>query len=389
MKQHIHTYGTRPLVVSETTLEEIKLNNHALLRTPFVGLVRFTPEIAQYVLENLNTKNRPLSDMVVDKYAERMSLGQWQPDISSPICFSTEGVLQNGQHRLFAILEYGNDVVMNVSFGTDPAALLYFDDGRARTVDQNAGLMGVSNSRLLVSGLNMIGFLLTSRVSGRIKAEDVVRFTQENPATYEWANNYPKRDIVTQACVWGPLLLAYPTNPEKIIQFCDQLYTGENLAAGTPALVARNNLMNLHGKQLIGVRGDYSHRVCGLLLAHFQGRSLTRFLVNSEAIPYFMRKYPEGSMLHNLWKEGMELKAKEGTPASKRESAHLKALGIAHTTRVANQKAEAEKQIDAAIKVEHENSTEPKKPKRAPRVTKPTLIGLAVTQNDKNGDIGD
>lgn len=85
-----------------------------------------TPALAAKWLER-NTRNRPLRDAVVLKYASDMRDGKWKVT-GDAIAFDKNGAVVNGQHRLWAVLESGKTICMLVVFDLDPDVVYVLDD---------------------------------------------------------------------------------------------------------------------------------------------------------------------------------------------------------------------------------------------------------------------
>lgn len=90
-----------------------------------------TPELAQELLKS-NTKNRFLSKATVKIYANDMKRGKWNWSNKDPIVINKFNVLENGQHRLYAVIYSGVPTMFKVVTGSEPAAETY-DRGRPRT----------------------------------------------------------------------------------------------------------------------------------------------------------------------------------------------------------------------------------------------------------------
>jgi hypothetical protein len=78
------------------------------------GLV--TPQIAEWLLK-LNTGNRPLVQRAIERFCKILKDKAWV-NTGEPVIVSHEGVLNDGQHRLTAILTSGIAAELDVRFGT-------------------------------------------------------------------------------------------------------------------------------------------------------------------------------------------------------------------------------------------------------------------------------
>lgn len=113
-----------------------------------------TPKIAEKMLSS-NTHNRPVYQLTVDCYARDMRLGLWRPN-NQGIGFDINGVLIDGQHRLWAIIQSGVTLEMLVVTELPIESQLTVDTGKLRGVGDNLHLIGVDNGNLrsaIVRGL--------------------------------------------------------------------------------------------------------------------------------------------------------------------------------------------------------------------------------------------
>lgn len=90
-----------------------------------------TPQKAAEYLKK-NRVNRNIRRHTVDKYAEDMRNGAWELNGES-ICFSENGELKDGQHRLMAIIKAGVPIKSAVCRGVKNTTSIY-DIGNGRSV---------------------------------------------------------------------------------------------------------------------------------------------------------------------------------------------------------------------------------------------------------------
>lgn len=103
-----------------------------------------TPAIAAEFLEH-NKCNRQISQSVVDKYADQMLQGKWLVTHQG-IAIDENGNLQDGQHRLLAIIKSGVSIKMIVFENTDPEAFGVIDGHLVRNKGHIAHIRGVANA---------------------------------------------------------------------------------------------------------------------------------------------------------------------------------------------------------------------------------------------------
>ena len=102
-----------------------------------------TPAKAQEYLRT-SLGNRPISKVYVRSYADTMRRGGWMLN-GVPIIFDNNGHLQDGHHRLLAVIEAGIPVRFDVRRGAPAEAFTTYDTGRHRNISQILAMQGVKN----------------------------------------------------------------------------------------------------------------------------------------------------------------------------------------------------------------------------------------------------
>jgi len=127
--------------------------------------VNVTPELAQEWLAR-NKCNRTISEGYVNSLIKDMREGKWVIN-GNTICFSKEGELLDGQHRLTAIAKSGIPQDVYVMTGLNKTS--HFDDGRKRSIRDQILAMGKADKNdpfasnhciataRYIHGLNMVG----------------------------------------------------------------------------------------------------------------------------------------------------------------------------------------------------------------------------------------
>jgi hypothetical protein len=113
-----------------------------------------TPTIAAKWLEK-RAPNRPLSRAVVQRYASAMKEGEWVVNGES-IKFNKHGDLEDGQHRLQAVVVSGATITSLVTRGLDPSVYETIDEGRPRTLQQMLARDGEPYYVSLAGGLQWL-----------------------------------------------------------------------------------------------------------------------------------------------------------------------------------------------------------------------------------------
>lgn len=115
-----------------------------------VESVIVTPEMATELLER-NTSNRTLRQHHVDRIAKAIKEGRWQFN-GDTIKIRPDGVIADGQHRLWAIVEAGIAVESLIVYGIGPEAFATMDTIRAPRLGKDLlGMNGVARYQSVVS----------------------------------------------------------------------------------------------------------------------------------------------------------------------------------------------------------------------------------------------
>lgn len=97
-----------------------------------VEVVQMTPERAERLLDQ-NTRNRAVKHNREKNYAGQMKQGDWRVD-GNPIRIGRDGVLLDGQHRLYAIVESGTTQTVILVTGLEPESMAAIDTGVSRSL---------------------------------------------------------------------------------------------------------------------------------------------------------------------------------------------------------------------------------------------------------------
>ena len=165
-----------------------------------------TPEIAKVYL-SMNGANRPLKPRTVDFYADQMERGLWRENGES-ICFTSDGKLSDGQHRLSAVIKSGCTIRFVVSRGCEEGSFATYDSGVNR---KSSDVFAIAHVENYVKKSSVVGRYLTiSRrarfVSGRgregapnrnremhISQQDKLSEYQTHSDVFDWASKSAAR----------------------------------------------------------------------------------------------------------------------------------------------------------------------------------------------------
>lgn len=214
--------------------------------------VEITPAIASIILEHFNDKNRILSTNIVEQLASDMKADRFRADNGETIILAKDGSLNDGQHRLSAIVKSGIAQIMTVAFGRSRESRLTVDTGLKRTTGHVLNLMGTSHgttlaaaARKLESYRNSGTILNVSRVSNA-RALEVAQDELLNE-TSAWAHSnttYFKSLKLPPSEVATLMYLFSEKAPKESLQFFSSLKEGLGLTKNSPIATLRTKLLN-------------------------------------------------------------------------------------------------------------------------------------------------
>lgn len=116
------------------------------ISTPPKGSVvlHITPDVAKFALDETNRRNRPLNMNKVMSLSRDMADNNWSLN-GETIKFGTDGLLQDGQHRLAACVKSNVPFNTHAIFGIDPETFHHIDIGKKRDGADTLAMMGVPN----------------------------------------------------------------------------------------------------------------------------------------------------------------------------------------------------------------------------------------------------
>lgn len=212
-------------------------------------LVEVSPSIAEDFLRH-NHANRRINRRVVDRYAADMVRGNWRNPTGEALIFDSNGQLQQGQHRLHAILVSGRTIKFWVMTGAEPDDFLFIDQGLKRTTGQVLQMTGQVSAE--ACGAIARVFLLMQRSPDRVwtgggtdvTRQDVVDFVLGNPDAITEASRLhqnAKRELSFPAS-YGAVALAIKSKSESTEQFMEfhkRVISGAMLPADSPIFALR------------------------------------------------------------------------------------------------------------------------------------------------------
>jgi hypothetical protein len=218
-------------------------------------LVTMTPEWAEQLL-TLNTHNRKLSRNTILFYESLINRRQWKTTHQG-IAVDWNNVLQDGQHRLHAIVRTGQSVQILLSTKVDPSNYEAIDGGKKRSAADTIGLVGAKNTTQIAAAIR--AYLLYEKYPANvwvgnnfntITISDIKLFYESAPESInELAASalkaYKKfRPLNASALICFLLLAKLSDRTYEALEFVDRLGSGENLNTYNSILVYRSFLSN-------------------------------------------------------------------------------------------------------------------------------------------------
>ena len=135
----------------------------------YTKVMTITPAEATLWLDTKNSKNRPISENAVAKYAQEMKEGRWWLN-AQPIIFNRSGQLANGQHRLLACIRANKPFETVVTYGMEDEAFDTIDDCNSRSLADVLHIKGEAGSLLLSAGLRFLWIYSRGEIERRDSA---------------------------------------------------------------------------------------------------------------------------------------------------------------------------------------------------------------------------
>jgi hypothetical protein len=210
---------------------------------PWMRWANITPEIAAKILKDHNADNRPLSAAVVQHYRDIILAGLWHLTHQG-LAFDVRGMLQDGQHRLNAIVEAGKlmdeplVVPAAVFVGMPMENFKAIDEGALRTARQLFSKGGEKNTGSLQTCVRLVYYYQDGdarkaarlRLPNQVILDQFARDGDEYRTSVQFAASaYLKIPGVSNPALAAAHFLIRRTNGtdnDYVIQFFDALTTG-------------------------------------------------------------------------------------------------------------------------------------------------------------------
>jgi hypothetical protein len=264
---------------------------------PFSEVVTITPAIAKRLLE-LNHDNRNVVGGGVDAIANDILSNHWKLNGES-IIVSRDGYLNDGQHRLLAVIKADKPIQSVVMFGVDRDSRMTVDMGRARSVGHFLHMKG----RGYVNFTPTVAKLLLAYQTGKVAAarggghgaftkQDILaRALRFGPEVYDAisrvGNSEFGRTVRGGAYLSAAYLILHEHHPENCELFFDKLLTGAGLEPDSAILWLRTRLYEAANSSARGLSRaeDRLEVVLRYYNAFMKDKTITRHIYTTGNFP--------------------------------------------------------------------------------------------------------
>lgn len=152
-----------------------------------------TPAIAEAYLQH-NICNRRPNNAMVKYYAEQIKRGNWKLN-GEPICFDEKGNLNNGQHRLMAVVLAGEPIMSLVCRNTEEGSFATYDSGKKRSPGEIFDICDILNANRTAAIVRRYNALRSQKSIANSAVGEALRdFTTLSAAEMvELYNQYPDK----------------------------------------------------------------------------------------------------------------------------------------------------------------------------------------------------
>jgi hypothetical protein len=220
------------------------------------GVEKINPQIADAILtaSKDHVQNRKVKDRHVEWLASQMKAGKWLTN-GEPIILDQEGLLLDGQHRLWAVMIADKEIETVVTRGVDRSTFSTIDTGAARTSADVITMTGEVNGTVLASVLGWLyryesgKMLWNLKGAGFTSAAGLAILKKHSGVRDEitWACSTARANVILSKIPKSPLaFLKYvftAYKPNKAAEFFDFLGDIRMDSMGTPTRVFRDWLL--------------------------------------------------------------------------------------------------------------------------------------------------
>jgi hypothetical protein len=218
-------------------------------REIFVEIVTITPEIAKRLLEQ-NECNRPVSESLVAQITKDISCGYWVLN-GETIIVSAEGFLNDGQHRLLAVVRADAPIQTAMMFGVSRGSRTTVDQGRSRSTANFMSMTNVPNAHRASAVANLWLAYTKGILRPENTRQDVLAFYRQHKREIDGAVHRLGVNPYAVSVGYAPLVASFlilkEVNPTDTEWFFDKFLSGADLSQESPILWLRQKMSLIHG----------------------------------------------------------------------------------------------------------------------------------------------
>ena len=215
-------------------------------------VVDWTPPMSEYAFTTLNTheNQKKFNQPTAEKYQRIMLADEWrQPWPQCCIAFSTDGVLLNGQHTLWAVWKSGRTIRINTAWNLTNEDFLLFDNFKTRNLGQLAKQAGLGNTSIRNGIAKLVmGHDHDMGPSVQVTVEDTIRITVDDVlmnSMVTYVVNVRKRARTSEvALTYALYKIANVHGLDAACEFFERVSNGNNLDSNDPRLHLNRFLNN-------------------------------------------------------------------------------------------------------------------------------------------------
>lgn len=219
-------------------------------RERFSDEVIVTPALANIILGS-NPDNRNIRPTKLAQFAADMRAGRWALN-GETIKIAKTGELNDGQHRLTAIIEANTPIQLLFVFGVERETRTTLDQGSARTAADYLGMQGVQNATVSAAIARLIIAYEQSKgqdIAGTkyVTNAEVLARVADDPAigtSAHFAQSHAKstKTFCAPSAIGAAHYLLCREHPGDADAFMKQVCVGENIRKMDPAFAVRERL---------------------------------------------------------------------------------------------------------------------------------------------------
>lgn len=226
----------------------------------FTEMVDVSPGLASEILRR-NSDNRKIKPVKSQHYARDMVSGDWVLN-GENIIFAKTGELNDGQHRMQAVIDANTVVTFPFLFGVERNSRITVDQGAARTAGDYLSMDGIVNGNRCAGicrivkayehtrGRSLSGMkaFTNAMIIERVKQDPDIR----DAALFSARVARYSRGIINPATIGACFYILSEIDAFDANEYMLAVVVGENIARGHPAFAVRVNLSNMqHNNQAI------------------------------------------------------------------------------------------------------------------------------------------